>query len=313
MTKRKIILLSAIGVLLVAYIIQIANGARSAIGEIVCSSEIDSISIDYNGDNVSILKTNDEWRTKANNYLVGEKSAESVLDLVEKLKILDTVSKNVSSAYLELYGLLTPLKVTATLNGKALKVTNTGKKIAGVKKTLPTILVGKASAVASQTYIMFEGGKEIYLASGNFSTLKDVTESSLRDKKVFAINSNEIFKVRSTSKNEIWTLEKTGENENTEWKIVNSSTNEKNIDSEKAKTWIQNISECLASEWIEKDVTLPFASEAEISISAATKNITITLYKDGDKFIGTSTETPYKFYMANYEANNFMKKLEDLK
>src|SRR5574344_2385607 len=129
MTKRKTILLSAIGILLAVYIIQLAVASRATVGEIITKDSPDFVSIEHGGNAVSMYKDGDNWLTSINKYPVGEKNADGILNTIEKIKILDVVSHSTSAATLERYGLSSPLAIKATMGEKLLRITNKGRKV----------------------------------------------------------------------------------------------------------------------------------------------------------------------------------------
>lgn len=162
---RKIILLSSIAVLLVIYIFQISFLGKSKVKTVYTKEEIDSVEVTKNGEHIlSLKKENEKWLME--NFPAMENRANRIVNSVNEIKILSTVSYDLSD--LERYGLTdeNAVKVVASSGGK-------------VERTL---YVGKDSVAGSQCYVRLDDEKKIYLAQGSLKSTFEVSADEIKEK-----------------------------------------------------------------------------------------------------------------------------------
>lgn len=162
---RKIVLLSSIAVLLVIYILQISFLGRSKVKTVCTNEEIDSVEITKNNGHIlSLKKENEKWLVE--NFPAMENRANRIVNSVNEIKILSTVSYDLSD--LECYGLNdeNAVKVVASYGGK-------------VERTL---YVGKDSVAGSQCYVRLDDEKKIYLAQGSLKSTFEVSADEIKEK-----------------------------------------------------------------------------------------------------------------------------------
>lgn len=295
MSKKKIALLCTICALSVIYILQLALSNSGKAKQIVSKVEPDSIRIENISESVDLHKENDEWVIGNEKLPVKEDSVKNMINAYKNIRVLDTVSKDTSEATLSRYGLLNPVRVTFT---------------AGNKKA-PVLLVGKASMTGSQTYIKFEGKKEIYLCAANLNTYFPVNKNDFVDYVIYKTNISEVFKIaiQHSSGNE-WAIEKTGEMAQVMWKNADN-TNPVELDSAKINEWISSITILEAKDWADESVDYIHENSTIVTINAAQDVIKIEInpYKNG--YLCTSSKTPYLFTISKEDGDKFMKNLND--
>jgi|WetSurMetagenome_2_1015567.scaffolds.fasta_scaffold130653_2 hypothetical protein len=298
MNKRKIILLSACGVLLCIYILQIVFSNRKPVKSLVLETDPDKIEIASKSTDIILAKENGKWVVGAKKYQASDTKTAEILNDIKSIQVLDAVARTAGDESIARYE-LTPEKVITVTASKAGKI-------------LRTIAVGKASSTGSQSYITIDNGKNIYLAAGNLHDTFSGTENDIRSKIAYDIGKDSITKIAVTAEGKSWAVEKKGNP--AAWA---ASAGTDTVDAEKTATWAGSLVSLNVSDWLNDDFVLPETSEAVVTITADTKTITLTLYKTGTgndvKYYGTCNETPYKFSISSYAAVKYIKNLDDLK
>ena len=174
MKTRKIILLSAIGVLAAVYALQLIYQGKNKVRDDVLKRKADTIQVAYkNGTGYTLRKDADTWRLdggrEADSYAAGR-----ISDAVQTVKILGKVSAGTDA---QRFGFddQTALTVTASENGSVIR----------------TIRIGKAAGTAMQTYILLDDSQEVLLASGDLNGIFGKTEEELAAKKAEPNESGE--------------------------------------------------------------------------------------------------------------------------
>ena len=104
MNKRKIILLSATGILLCVYILQVILVGKNSVKTFTIKEEPASYSILANGETVILSKENDIWivsNGKDEKYKANAGFADNIQSNVTEIKSLDVVSHSDSKTVLE--------------------------------------------------------------------------------------------------------------------------------------------------------------------------------------------------------------------
>ncbi len=297
MSKRKIVLLSACGVLLCIYIIQLVFAMRSPVKNITLSGGIDTILIKSGSDSVTLSKTDDGWVTGDKKYAANESTADEMVNALKTISVLNTVGKTGNEAVEERYELT---------GGKAVTVT----ALSG-EKTLRTLKIGKASSTGSQSYVTIDDGKDICLVSGNLHDTFGKTAEDIRSKIVYKADKDQLTEISETVNGTTLTVAKSGSP--AAWSAAGGTPA---VDGEKAGSWAESLYSVSANSWLDDSFVLPEEPESVTVITAGTKKITLTIYKTGKdddvKYYGTCSETPYKFELSSYAAGKYMKKAEEL-
>jgi hypothetical protein len=305
MNNRKTVLLSAIALLLCIYIVQLVRVGGTSVKNITLKDTPTVYSMKTANGEVSLTCTKDgKWIVGTQNYPANDNLATAIRDAIKNIKILDTVSHSDSEAMLERYGLDTAQAVTVTASdadGKALR----------------TVIIGKESSTGSQTYIKIGSGRDIYLVSGSLKNTFGKSVSDLRNDEVYSVKDEDISHVAVASADGNWELEKSGTP--AVWSVA-SGNKGITLDTEKTASFVSSLATLNVQSWADDNTVLPETGGVTMTLTAADKQISVTLYKIGngkddkdDKYLGTSTSIPYKFYLAKYAADKYMKKLDDLK
>lgn len=299
MKPRKIILLIACAALLGVCIMQgvLKNSGKTKTYSI--NEEPDKLVIKTPAETIVLEKAGTEWLVGEKKYTANQNSVENIISAVSSIRILDKVASASNENIISQYELN---------EGKATVV-----EISKDEKILRTITVGKDSTAGSQSYITVDGGKEIYLATGNLSGVLDTTVDYLRTRSVYLIDKNAIESVTINSvESDSFSITRTGFGENLVWSINQPDVV---VKADAAAEWFNSLAAISTPQWHD-DFDLTGKKICDVEIIAGDKIITLSLSESEDEenpvFFGTCSETPYQFELASYSMQKFEKTLQDL-
>lgn len=304
MKTRKLVLLVADALLLVALIFQICLNGGDKTKVFQLSDQPEEITISSAAESYTLIKENDAWFVGDKKYPANESFAVQMADALMSVKVLDKVASGNSDSTLEKYQLADDQKITVT-----------AKKSGSVVRTL---YIGKDANAGSQTYVMIDNSKDIYLSAGNLRNDFDKTVSYLRSRIVFDVEKKDINSVSITdADNNSWAITKMGNGTDVVW---NSSDNSVQIDEEKALNWFNSLSAITTPNWYDDASSLGGKLVASAKIGVGFKSVSIDVYalpldvtqeNPKQKYWAKCSESPYPFEMADYTAQKFLKKLEE--
>lgn len=310
MSSRKITLLSLIGILLIVYILQITFDSKGKIKEVKPDTPITKIEIQTEGkENIILEKQNGDWILNSG-HPANNDIADYILASLDDIKIIDTVSKTSNEKDLQQYGF-------NKNSGTALHPVNvTGYSAEG--QIVQKITVGKTSTTGNQTYIKFDGKKEIYLVSGNLIIPFTLGEKDILDFTLYSIKTNEVYKIEKyngerTEGNLEFLFEKTGEVAEAEW---NSSVP---VDGSKIENWLRSVEILSADQWIEEFDSFNPSDKPDLTyvISAAGKDIEIRFFgineESGNVICMCSENKYFPCIITKETAEKYLKSAEDFK
>ena len=314
MKPRKIVLLSAIAVLVVLLVVQLLTPPRGSVREMKLSETPDTIVISHGSESVTLALKQGSWVVGDAQYPADASAAQRIASSIEVIKVLDTVAKTGDDAVLARYGLDAANAITV----KAMK--------AG--KELRTLIVGKDAPTSSQTYISFQGGRDIYLALGTLRTTFSTNVDELRSRLVYSVKDDDISTITVRGPSGTWAIEKTGSP--AVWTLVSGNREDVegasrtaatksstlSIDSDKAAAWAKSLAELNVDAWLEDNASIPNVQPTTVTLDLGDHEISVTIYASGSgddiQYLCTSSATPYKFVMGSYDAGIFLKPLADL-
>lgn len=299
MKTRKIILLSAIGLLAAAFVLQLALAGSGGAKTLSLKESPDGLTVRQTGSaEVTLAKNGSLWTVGAKAYKADSSVVDSLADSVANLKVLGSVSGGLSAADEDRYGLG---------EGSALEVT-----LSHGGKTLRTLRVGKASPTGQQTYVTLDDKKEVLLVSGNLAENFGKTEGDLRDKNVYTLASDTLLGV-AVSGQEAYSLAKSGSP--AAWTLASGgSSPASELDGDKTAAWISSLSSLRASKYLSDDTVLPPSALQTVSLDFGTQKATVSILEkrpDGE-YLCVSSESPSPFTLTGYGAEKYLKKLSDL-
>jgi len=301
MKTRKTVLLSAIAVLLCIYIFQLIRAGQTSVKKITLKGSPTVYTMKSAAGEAVLTSKDGKWIVGDKNYPADTNAASSISSSVKDIKVLDIVSRSAEEATLERYGLDAAQVITVTAADASGKV-------------LRTMYIGKESSTGSQTYVKVDSSKDIYLVSGALKNTFGKKTDDLRSKEVYSVKTDDITHIAVTSDNGSWELDKSGTP--AVWS-VSAGDRSITLDTDKTNGYVGQIADLNVDSWLDDSQTLPAKATATAVLTAAGKQITVTIYTEGTgdkaKYYGTSSETPYKFTLAQYNANKYSKKLDDLK
>ena len=302
MTKRKIALLGACAVLLCVYVVQLVVSFQNPVKERVLKASLDEILISNAGEDVRLVKKNEEWFVGEQMYPASSYTVDSILQAIETVRVLGTVDKAGNEQIDSRYELDSSHRmiVRAFENGE-------------IKRALT---IGKASTAGSQSYILLDSEKDIYLASGRLRDTFGKTVADIRSNSVYSIESASIDSVHLNVGQKNFSVKKEGDP--AIWKAENENLS---LDSEKISAWVNSLASLSVNAWLAEDVVLPSGAGMNGAFSTTTivageKTIVVSLYKNGEEenstYYATCSESPYKFELNQYAATKFFKNVVEL-
>jgi hypothetical protein len=296
MNTRKTVLLAGIAILAGVCALQAALAGRGSIEilKLKAGDAPDAISISRaDGSVVTLGKSSSGWTVGDKKYPADPASVDEMLAAVSSVKILGTVSG--SSDY-ERYGL-----------GEGSRVTVTASK-AG--KTLRTLAAGKSSVTATQSYALVDGKKNVVLVSGSLRELFDRGVDAFRSHAIWSVAADGIAKVEATAsgRNASFAISKTGKN--AAWQLsAPDAAKSFLLSSDKANAWAASFAAVRADSFAPDGTAISDKPLVVFKITAAGKEITFAVVSklegqnaktgepSGGKYLCTSSESPYPFYI----------------
>jgi hypothetical protein len=288
MSARKTILLAAIASLSVIFVIQSLLGGKDSVKTVKLADgiAIDSISIARaDGTTVNLSKEGDAWFVGDRKYPVDKNAVDGMVAALGEIRVIDTVSR---SGDLERYGLdgAAAVTVTASKAGKAVRA----------------IVAGKNASAAGQSYALVDGSKAVSLVSGSLKDTFDKDAESLRDKTVWSTAREGITRIEAegTAKDCAFVLAKAGDPAS--WQIAApESAKQIAIDGAKADSFALSFSSIVADSYAPEGTALPDKPVARFVVQGTGKQYTLTVGAKNAadaKYLCSSSETPYAFYMT---------------
>jgi len=302
MKTRKLVLLIADAVLLIALILQFVLKAGDKVQTFELKEEPDTIAVTTPAESFTFVNENGTWFVGDKKYPAIESYVQTIVDALKEVKVLDKVgvanNENVISRY-EL-GDGKNITVVASKNGKVVRSLN----------------FGKGATASSQSYITVDDGKDIYLASGNIKNAFDRELSYFRSRAVYQLDKESISAVTMTTPDgNSWTVSRNGAGENISWAI---NVPDVLVDSSKATEWFNALANISTPVWHD-DADLSGSLIAKCQIKTGNKTVTMDVYEipaateeDKPLYYGFSSETPYQFELASYSVQKFQKTVADI-
>jgi hypothetical protein len=301
MKTRKMVLLGTIAVLACAFVIELMTSPSGAVKTVALAEKPDSIQIEKGGSKLVLAKEGDKWTVGEKKYPADIDKVDSIVNAVSTLKVFETLSGGDDATRFGL-GEKDGLTVTAWTGGKELR----------------RIEVGKATSTARQSYVRLGGDTDILMVSGNLTQEFGVGLSELRDKRVFSFAVKDATAVEVRGK-ESYSLSKTGES--AAWK-VDGLTRGKEIAVENAKVdgWLSSLASLRASDFAPEGTAPTGEPFATVKITLGSRTASLAVYsvpkigenKDKAGYLCSSSETPYLFYIPEYDVTRSLKPLAEL-
>ena len=309
MSRKKIILLSVIGVLAVILALQVGFGGGSAFKELTLDDgvQIDRITISSsdNGD-LTFFKDNGEWTVTDKRYPGDKAKIENLVEKLTTVKVVDTVSTR--SLY-ERYEVDDAHRVTVTAKQ--------GDKV------VRTLYIGKASATSRQSYLLADDDPKVLLVSGNYRRDFDKKAVDFRDKTVFAIDQQTItgIALAGTVKDgegnftvpvDAFTLSKDTSSGN--WLIQGAViTDGPAVDQEKVSNYLRGFASLSAADYETDGLDANADPLYSVQVTTLEGNYFLHIISKTDKgyYLCTASSNKYPFRLSSYNAEKFMKKITD--
>jgi hypothetical protein len=301
MKTRKIVLLSAIAVLGAIAVLQAVVSGADSVRELKTDAKIDSIVIAKSGSEpLALAKSGDRWVAGERKYPVAKSSVDAMLAALESVRVLGSVSPG---GDYERYGLDDPARITVTASAGG--------------KVVRTIYAGKNSSTSQQSYALVDSGKAVLMVAGSLRGAFDKTIADVRDRDIWTVPVEGISRVDVDPDgrgNSSYAIAKAGEP--AAWTLVPGSRAGKgDPDPTLAANWVGSLARLRADGFAPDDLdfsSLPTLGSAKLTSPGKVIEIAIR-QKDGDKrYLCTSSETPYAFYVTIPSGSAFIKPYAEL-
>ncbi len=292
---RKAALCAAIAVLAAVYALQLVLGAPDTVKVESLAGTPDAIEITRPGmAALRLTASGDKWLIGDKDYPADGARVEAMTKALGTIKILGRVSGDAESGE---YGLgeAERLLVTAWKDGKKIR----------------SLTVGKNAVTAQQSYVQLDDGSDVLLVSGALKGVFDRDADSLRDKTIWTLTADALSRV-SVSGGKSWAIEKSGEPP--VWGLAAGSSVTGELDAEKAASWVSGLLSVKASGFVPGDGDIPASTLGKTVLTAGGKEYWIAVHEKGEdgRYLCSSSESPYAFYLSAASAEKFLKPAGDL-
>ncbi len=307
MRKEFVILGLVIAVLLGVLFVQKRNKVHYTIPDLE-SFEVEQISkvvLSKAGEEILIQKSGEHWQMGPEGYKADEKKISQITDQLSNLSLSALVSER---EHYQVYDLTEEKKITV-------------KAYAG-EEPIRNLAIGKAASSQRHTFVLLEGDKNVYQASGNLRTFFDQDMVTLRDMTVMSFD-DEIMSVDISTGVEKINIHKgmpVADPDTTSAELV--SAEPEWLDEEGVKLKQSKVSEMInalknlsAEAYIEGKSKEEMKSPSYTLTLHGTKDYVISLFEktEENQYSAVSSESPYPFYLAEWKAKRFMAERNDLK
>ena len=306
MKTRKLVLIIADVVLLAVCILQMALSARDTTKHFTIKEKPDSFEIITPAEKISLYKDGEDWVVGDKKYPASESVVDSLIDAVTSIRALDKVGSTSSSHEAEKYELADGKKITVTAK--------LGDKV------LRTIEIGKTAVSSSQCYATIDGGKDIYLVSGNIKDYFDTSIAAVRSTIVLNLDATEITNVVVTDcqKDKSWGVSRMGSGSDIAWNVTGADEGYE-LDSGAAANWLNSFASLSTRDWYEEGTELEGTPAATAKITCAYKDITVEIFalpkaneNDLQQYYGKCSQSPYLFKVNESTVTQYLKPLEEM-
>ena len=229
----------------------------------------------------------------------------------------------------EMLATLTDLKITALASEKgdlnrydlaedqAVTVTAWDKD-----KQLMAIVVGKPSVTGNHTFVMLDGDSRIFHAAGNLRARFTKTQDQFRDKQVLSFKRGNVtaFTVEINETRRSFTARPQEASGNDEQKQETASAlafdaaDGKAVDEKAVSDLLSALSDLTCQSYPRAPVKEELEKRAprcKITLENG-QTLVLNLFDQGEKALGTTSETPYTFELASYTAEDIQSYAEKL-
>ncbi|MDY6838274.1 MAG: DUF4340 domain-containing protein [Thermodesulfobacteriota bacterium] len=276
--------------------------------------DISKIEISKAGTTIVLNKKDDQWYIAPEGYLVDTHRVEAMLDGMETLTVTALVSESESFGR---YDLDSDKKIAVKAwQGETLK---------------RSFDVGKTASSFQHTFVKLSGDDRVYHGRGNFRDQFDQTVDGLRDKTVMAFDQKDIQEIQMTKGKETFAFKRTeipvevtaGEKDaeaapssEGEAKMIWQTADGKEGDEAKIDRFLNTLSNLRCEKYIDdkkkEDFTDPICTAQLKGMEEYTLSIFTKKDKDANQYPAISSENDYPFLLPKWQADNLMKKPDDM-
>lgn len=300
MSRKKIMTLAAIALLLVLIAAKELIKTDSVPNLEKIEGQIDKIEIDRDGSTLVIEYSADKWLIGPKQYPAAKAQVEKIAAALTDLRLYEKISSGKNYEKYELED--KALKIRAYMKGAVVR----------------ELTVGKQSSTSSQAYVLLKDDPAVYLA-GNFS-VRDLRKpvEDLRDKEILKVSEDAMTKLSVAYEGSVYSLVKAerADPEDANKKIGVWQFEGQNTDANQdlVKAMLAKVDPLIADSFVEA-YTETAPPLAELTLSAYGKELVLRIFEkmDDTAYVAKCSESPYYFKLAAFKVDPLLKKRDELK
>lgn len=280
MSKRKVFLLEAIAVMAVLCILSLFSGGRTKSSVIKTDAKIERLLINFEKGEIELKKDKEKWFL--GDYEASAYDVKRMLKELSAINVLNKIDNMKGETKKEKYGFLEENLISV-------------EAFAG-EKSVRQLFIGKLSSTYSQTFIALKEDGDVYLAAGNLRDVFALDAETLKDKKVYSLNRNDITSVSVSVSGKTWGAKKDGD----KWISMPEGG-----ESEKIEEYVSSVSSLYASKWQENKADLREKEKMALVIQTKDEVIKLKFYAYEDGFIAKRSDSNHEAFIKKEVAEKF--------
>lgn len=287
------------------------------------AAALSKIEIIKKDNTLTLIKKDNKWLIAPNNYPTDETRIKSITDAVEKLTLTELASKTKNYV---LYGLDEPSAITVKAYEK--------------EKAAREFIIGKVTASYNHTFVRLPGDEQVYHALDAFRDAFEKDVDELRDKTALKIESAAVSEITIEKDGQVFPFTRAAKKEEAPAPAAGAAPQPTAPPADKSQpVWntkdgkeanateidaiLSQLTDLKGENYVPDRGKEAFLNPLYTLKIKAQKDYTLSIYPQEDvkdkgsdtpvkKYAAISSENPYPFYLSTYQAEQIMKKPEDL-
>jgi hypothetical protein len=303
--NKKLVISGSIIALLLLYIV-VTNVKRSGDAPQLprWDGKADEIMITGGGGAIRLFKKDGKWVVGDNAYPADLKMTGEIETRFKDMRVTDLIS---SRGYYARYD-LTPDKYTEVIIKKSDKV---------IRK----VKIGKKSTTGRHTFVKLNDQPEVYLAEGTFEIVQNRTLDDLRDKEVLKIARDSVSSFTVEYQGAVFAFSReSGQDTGGTGPAQDGKKQEQKqqgarwvcrgydavrLDTARVESLLQSLDPLRASSFPEIQKEALPQRACVVKVKAGKKDMVLTIYRKDEKYLATTSETPYVFAVEKFNVEKF--------
>jgi hypothetical protein len=303
MNKRILISVSVIAALVLYIVISRVKWLSDVPDIPAWEGKADEIVINRPGSTVKLYKKDGKWVVNDEAYPADERVMDEIDTQLKNTRLVDLISKK---GFYNKYD-LTPDKYSEIMIKKGDSIFRKFK-------------IGKKSSTGRQTFLRIDDRPDIYLAEATFDLLLNKSVDDFRNKEILKVKRDSISGITINYRGNQFALTRNFEKKEGE---KAASKGEKKAPAKTEETWVckgyesvpldntrieslrASVDPLRASSFLNVPKDSLTHNVCKVQIRAQQKDVSFSIYKKDNKYVVTSSESPYVFVLDNWIAENF--------